>query len=137
LFGFEWGHNDLLGSGSGSVFQALKLLAWFEADGFSRGYADFFASARVAANASFAWFHAEDAKLAEFDALAAAEGILERFEDGLDSLFRFGAADVGFGDHRIYDVELNHTILQEIRGPMLEAAARVVKTWRLIYTLTF
>jgi hypothetical protein len=112
-FGFRWVHNDLLGSGGGGVFQALKLLAGFEANGLSRRDADFFPGTRVAADASFARLNAEDAEFAEFDALAAAQCVFERFEDGLDSLFRLGATDVGLGHHRIYDVELNHTILQE------------------------
>lgn len=108
-------HKELLGHarGSGSVFQALKLFAGFEANRFARGDADLFARAGIAANAGLARLDAEDAELAKFDALTAAESAFQRLENSFDSLFRFGAADVGFADHRIYDIELNHTALQD------------------------
>ena len=56
---------------------ALKFFAGFEADGFAGGDADFFAGARVAADPGFTGLNAEDAEAAEFDALAAAESLLE------------------------------------------------------------
>src|SRR5271154_5073717 len=84
---------QITGLGLG-FFEALEFLAGFEAYGFAGGDADFFAGARVAANAGFARFDAEDAKAAKFDALAAAQRHFERLEDGLHGLLRFGAANV-------------------------------------------
>jgi hypothetical protein len=99
-----------------NFFDALKFFAGFEADGFARRDVDFFAGAGIATDASLARFNAEDAEAAEFDALAAAEGLLQRFEYSLDSLLGFGAADVRRGDDSIYDVQLDHAILQRFRG---------------------
>ena len=92
-------------------FDALEFFTWFEADGFAGWDADFFASARVAADAGLARLDAEDAEAAKFDALATAESLLERLENGFDSLLGFGAADECFGHNRIDDVQLNHTCL--------------------------
>ena len=79
----------------GGGFQALQFFAGLEADGFAWRDVDFFAGARIAADAGFARLDAEDAEAAQLDALSAAERILERFEYRLDRLFRLGAADVG------------------------------------------
>lgn len=116
LFGFRRVHKNLLGGCGRSVFQALKFFTGLKADGLARRNADFFPSAGISANAGFARLDAENTELAEFDALAAAKSTLERFEDGFDGLFRLRAADVGFGNHSIYDVKLDHTTLQESVG---------------------
>src|SRR5271168_4564911 len=108
-------------------FEALQFFAGFESHGFARGNADFFAGAWVATNAGFAGLDAEDAEAAEFNALAAAEGHFERLEDGLDSLLRFGAADIRRGHDGVYNVQLDHTGLRLIRGQMLECGPQVVK----------
>src|SRR5258707_3597776 len=97
------------------VFDALKLFAGFEADGFAGGDVDLFAGAGIAADAGLARLYAKDGEAAEFDALAAAESLLQRFEYGFDGLLGFGAADVRRNDDGIYDVQLNHTILQRFR----------------------
>jgi dCTP deaminase len=112
----------------------LKFFAGFEADGFAGGDADFFAGARVAADAGFAGLDAEDAEAAEFDALAAAESLLEGFEDRFDSLLGFGAADESFGYNRVHNVQLDHTCLL-LQWQMLEGAPQVVKTRRVNYTV--
>jgi hypothetical protein len=111
-----------------SCFEALKFFAGFEAHGFAGRDVDFFAGAGIAADAGFARLDAENAEAAELDALAAAEGLLERFEHGFDGLLGFGTADVSRGDDGVYDVQLDHTSLRRIRGQMLEGGARVVKT---------
>jgi hypothetical protein len=112
----------------------LEFFAGFEADGFAGRDADLFAGAGIAADARFARLDAEDAEAAEFDALAAAESLLERFENGLDRLLGLGAADESLGHNRIYDVQLNHTRLLLPRQ-MLEGEARVVKTRWVNYTV--
>ena len=115
-------------------FYALEFFARFEADGFARGDADFFAGARVAADAGFAGLDAEDAEAAEFDALTAAESLFQGIENGFDGLLGFGAADESLGDNRIHDVQLDHTRLL-LLWQMLEAAPQVVKTRWVHYTV--
>src|SRR6266850_6773534 len=97
-------------------FDALKLFAGFEADSFARRNADLFAGAGITADSGLARLHTEHAEAAEFDALAATESLLQRFEDGLDGLLGFGAADVRRGDDSIHDIQLNHAILPRFRG---------------------
>ena len=108
----------------------MEFFAGFEADGFAGRDADFFAGAGVAADAGFAGLDAEDAEAAKFNALAAAESLLEGFEDRFDSLFGFGAADESFGYNRVHDVQLDHTCLP-LLWQMLEGAPQVVKTRRV------
>ena len=110
------------------TLEALELFSGLEADGFAGRNVDFFPGAGIAADAGLARLDAEDAKAAELDALAAAEGLLERFENGFGGLLSLGAADVRRGDDGVYDVQLNHTSLRRIRGQMLEGATWVVKT---------
>jgi len=110
------------------ALETLEFFAGLEADGFPGRNVDFFPGARITADAGLARLDAEDAKAAELDALAAAEGLLEGFEDGFDGLLGLGAADVRRGDDGIHDIQLNHTSLRRIRGQMLEGAAWVVKT---------
>src|SRR5271165_6960750 len=118
-------------AGSGFCFlDALQFLAGLEAHRFAGRDADFFAGARVAADAGLAGLHAEHAEAAELDALAAAQRGLEGLKDRFHRLLRFGAADVRGGHHGVDDVQLNHTGLQLIRGQMLECASRVVKDQR-------
>jgi hypothetical protein len=112
----------------------LEFLAGFEADSFAGRDADLFAGAGIAADAGFAGLDAEDAEAAEFDALAAAESLLERLENGFDRLLRLGAADESLGYNRVYDVQLNHTRLLLPRQ-MLEGEAQVVKTRWVNYTV--
>jgi hypothetical protein len=112
----------------------LEFFAGFEADGFAGRDAYFFAGAGVAANAGFAGFNAEDAEAAELDALAAAECLLERFENRFDRLLGFGAADESLGHNRIHDVQLDHTRLP-LQWQMLEGAPQVVKTRWVNYTV--
>ena len=115
-------------------FDALEFFAGFEADGFAGGDVDLFAGAGIAADTGLAGLDAEDAEAAKLDALAAAESLLEGFENSFDSLLGFGAADESLGDNRVDDVQLNHTRLPVPRQ-MLEAAARVVKTRWVNYTV--
>ena len=97
-------------------FDALKLFAGLEADGLARRNAHLFPGAGIAADAGLARLHTEDAEAAEFDALAAAESLLQRLENSLNGLLGFGAADVRSGDDGIYDIELDHAILPRFRG---------------------
>src|SRR5438445_11863138 len=95
-------------------FDALKFFAGFEADGFARRNVDLFAGAGIAADPGLAGVDAEHAEAAEFDALAAAERLLQRFEHGLDGLLGCGAAGVHRGDDTVYAVQLDYTILPRL-----------------------
>src|SRR5712664_734044 len=97
-------------------FDALKLFAGFETDGLAGRNVHLFAGAGVAADAGLAGLDAEHAEAAEFDALTAAESLLQRFENSFNGLLGLGAADVRRTDDSIYDIELNHTILPRFRG---------------------
>jgi hypothetical protein len=112
----------------------LEFFAGFEANGFAGRDADFFAGAGVAADAGFAGLDAENAEAAEFDALAAAESLLQGIKNGFDGLLGFGAADESLGYNRIHDVQLDHTRLL-LREQMLEGVPRVVKTRWVNYTV--
>ena len=98
------------------AFEALQLFAGLKAHGFAGRDVDFFAGAGIASDAGLAGLDAKDAEAAEFNALAAAESLLERFENGFDGLLGLGAADVRGGDDGVYDVQLDHTSLRRIRG---------------------
>src|SRR5882762_8978285 len=131
------GSRNIHGGGSGGTQQrdsnalvrflgtleALQFFAGLEADGFARRNVDFFTGAGIAADAGLARLDTENAKAAELDALAAAEGLLEGFENGFDGLLGLGAADVRRDNDGIHDIQLNHTSLRRIRGQMLEGAA--------------
>ena len=93
---------------------ALEFFAGLEADGFAGRDVDFFAGAGIAADAGFAGLYAEDAEAAQLDALAAAKSLLQGFENRFDGLLGLGAADVGCGDDRVYEIQLNHLILQHL-----------------------
>jgi len=96
------------------ALEALEFLAGLEADGFAGRNVDFFTGAGITADAGLARLDAEDAEAAELDALAAAEGLLEGFEDGFDGLLGLGAADVRRRHDGVYDIELNHVFLQRL-----------------------
>ena len=89
------------------ALEALEFFAGLEADGFAGRYVDFFTGAGIAADAGLARLDAEDAKAAELDALASAEGLLERFENGFDGLLGLGAADICLGHDGVNDVQLD------------------------------
>jgi hypothetical protein len=87
--------SDLAGAWSTALgragVQRMQFLARFETNGFARGYADFGAGAGIAADAGFAGADAENAKSAQFDALAGGQGLLEALEDRIHRGLRLGA----------------------------------------------
>jgi len=136
------GSRNIHGGGSGGTqqrdsnglvrflgaFETLEFFAGLEADGFAGRNVNFFTGTGIAADPGLARLDAEDAEAPELDALAAAKGLLERFENGFDGLLGLSTADTRRGDDGVYDVQLNHTSLRRFRGQMLEGAAWVVKT---------
>jgi hypothetical protein len=85
----------------------MQFLAWFKAHGFAWGDADFGAGAGIAANAGFAGADAENAKSAQFDALAGRESLLEALENRIHRGLRLGARQAGALDYMMHDVLFN------------------------------
>lgn len=84
----------------------MKLFAGFEANGFAGSDADLGAGAWIASDPCFARTDVEDAKAAQFDALAFGERMLERLEYGIDSSLGFVPLQTGALNHLVNDVLL-------------------------------
>jgi len=132
--------------------EALQLFAGLEAHGFARRNVHFFAGARIAANAGFSRLYREDSEPAQFNPLAAAHSILQRFKNRFDGLFGLHAAHAcpfELRQYGVHDIQFNQALppplrasepapaqaigvspraLAYHRGQMLEAAREVVKT---------
>ena len=91
----------------GTWFDGVQFLAGLEADSFAGSDADFGAGAGIAADAGFAGADAEDAKSAQFDALAGGQSLLEALEDRIHGCFRLGARQAGALDDVMDDVLFN------------------------------
>ena len=85
----------------------MQFLARFETNGLAGGYADFGTGAGIAADTGFAGADAENAKSAQFDALAGGQGLLEALEDRIHRGLRLGARQAGALDYMMDDVLLN------------------------------
>src|SRR5258707_11842993 len=94
---------------SATLLQRLQLLTGLEAHCFAWRYGDLRAGARIAANAGFARAHVEDPEAAQLDTLAAAQGALHAFENGLHRHLRLGFGDARFIDHFVDDIELDQS----------------------------
>ena len=91
----------------GAILDGMQFLAGFEAHGLSGGDADLGSGTGIAANAGFAGADAENAKSAQFDALAGSQGLLQALEDRIDRCFRLGARQAGALDYLMDDVLFN------------------------------
>ena len=100
----------------------LQFLAWLEADGLAGGNVYFLTGARIATDAGFAGLDGEDAKAPEFDALAAAQSVLQGFEDGFHGVFCLGPSNAGSRDHLVDNIQLNQRSSEPIAK--MEAYAR-------------
>ena len=85
----------------------MQFLARFEAYGLAGGYADFSAGAGIAADTGFAGADAENAKSAQFDALAGGQGLLEALEDRIHRRLCLGARQARALDYVMDDVLFN------------------------------
>jgi hypothetical protein len=88
-------------------FQGMKLFARLEADGLAWGDADLSAGSGIATNSSFTRTDAENAKSAQFDALAGGQGLLEALEYGIHRSLCLGARETGALDYMMDDVLFN------------------------------
>ena len=85
----------------------MQFFAWFEAHGLSRGNADFGAGAGIATDTGFAGANAENAKPAQFDALAGCQGQFQALENRIHRGLCLGARQARALDYVMDDVLLN------------------------------
>ena len=85
----------------------MQFLAGLETHRLAGCDADFGSGAGIATDAGFARANAENAKSAQFDALAGCQSLFEAFEDGIHGCLSFGAGKTGALDNVMYDVLLN------------------------------
>jgi hypothetical protein len=85
----------------------MQFFARLKAHCFAGGYAHLCAGSGIAADAGFAGADAEDAKSAQFDALAAGESLLEALEDCIHRGLCLGAGQARALNYMMDDVLLN------------------------------
>ena len=85
----------------------MKLFAGFEPYSLAWGDAHLSACAGIAANAGFAGADAENAKSAQFDALARGQGLLQALKDRIHGCLRLGPWKAGALDYVMDDVLFN------------------------------
>jgi len=86
----------------------MQLFAGLEAHCFSRSDGDFRACSWVATYASLPRLYSENAKAAEFNAIARDEGLLHAIEDSVHCRLCFGPWQAGAFNHPLYKILLNH-----------------------------
>jgi len=99
----------------GARFQNVQLFAGLEAHSFAGRDADLGPGARIAADAGLARADAEDAKTAQFNAVAGREGVFEPLEYGIHSGFSLGSRQACTLDHM-----MDNILLDQCRRPLLE-----------------
>jgi len=85
----------------------MKFLARFKADCFTGGYVHLGTGAGIAADTGFARADAENAKSAQFDALAGGQSLLQALEDRIYRGLCLGARQARALDYMMDDVLLN------------------------------
>jgi hypothetical protein len=85
----------------------MEFLAWLESHSLARGYADFGAGAGIAPDTGFARANAENAKSAQFDALAGGQSLLQALKNRIYRGLRLGARQARALDYMVYDVLFN------------------------------
>ena len=85
----------------------MEFLARLESDGLAGGNADLGSGPRIAADAGLAGADAEDAKPAQFNALAGRQSLLQALEDRIHRRFGLGAGQARALDDVMDDVLLN------------------------------
>jgi hypothetical protein len=106
--------------------ERVQLFAWLEADSFAGGYAHFGSGAGIAADTGFAGADTEDAKSAQFNALAGGQGLLQAFEDGIHRSLCLGSRETRALDYMMDDVLFNQ------RGNLAEATGLTLLRFTLL-----
>jgi hypothetical protein len=86
----------------------VQLFAGLEADRFAGSDRNFCASSWITTDASLPWFDGEDAKAAEFDAVASDESSFHALEDCVNGGLRFRPWQASSLNHPLYQILLNH-----------------------------
>ena len=95
------------GAGRGAIFKRVQFLAGLETNSLAGGDADLSAGPRIAADAGFAGADAENAKSAQFDALAGGQGLLQALENRIHRSLCLGARQARALDYVMDDVLFN------------------------------
>ncbi len=85
----------------------MEFLARLEAYGLAGGYADFGTGAGIAADTGFAGADAENAKSAQFDALAGGQGLFEALNFRIHLGLGLGTRKAGALDYMMDNVLFN------------------------------
>ena len=86
----------------------MQLFAGLEADRFAGGDGDFGACPGIAADASLPRLDGEDAKTAEFNAVASDESSFHALEDCVHGSLCFRSWQASSLNHPLYQILLNH-----------------------------
>jgi hypothetical protein len=86
----------------------LQIFTGLEANRPSRRDANFFACPGIPSDASFAWFHLEDAKASQLDAVTTLHRQTHRVEHGIDRNLGLDLGDVRDLRDLVDDVDLDH-----------------------------
>jgi hypothetical protein len=95
------------GVGRSAILEHVQFFAGLEAHGLAGSDADLGAGSWIAADAGFAGADAENAKPAQFDALAGCQSLLKALEDRIHRSFRLGARQARALDNVMDDVLFN------------------------------
>ena len=88
-------------------FKSVQFLSWFEANCLPGGYAHLGAGAGIAADTGFSGADAENAKSAQFDALAGGQSLLEALKNRIHRSLCLGTGQARALDYMMDDVLLN------------------------------
>lgn len=86
----------------------MQLFAGLEADRFAGSDRNFGARSRIATDAGLPGFDSENAKAAEFDAVAGDESSFHALEDRVNGGLRFRPWQASSLNHPLYQILLNH-----------------------------
>jgi hypothetical protein len=93
----------------------MKFFAGLKSHGFTRGYAHFRASARIAADTGFARTNAENTEAAQFNAISGGESFFESLKNSIDSGFSLGSRQTSALDH-----VMDNILLDQCRRPFVK-----------------
>jgi dCTP deaminase len=117
----------------------VQLFTGLEADCFTGGDADFSPGAGVTADAGFARPDAEDAEAAEFDAIAAGEGVFQPFEHCIHGGFRLGPRQACPLDDVVDNILLDQSrcpfVFNIARPAEKQPTGRMLLPWRTVVNL--
>jgi len=97
-------------SGAAGLIDRLQFLAGLEANCLAGRNVDLGTGAWIAANTGFARTYVEDAKTAQFNAVALGKSSLHTLEDGLHGALSLGLSDPCAVYHFVDDIEFDQAI---------------------------